>query len=273
MDGLRVEWSRLVRSELDVSAAMSVAAPQAHISRRIGWTEIAEELTSASAARAPLGGLWRQDGGVAVVAGPAQTAWIHGHADVAAVLAMLDRASGVHEVYVTAQHSALIEAMMAAGWKRGELMHHVVRDLHDSRDVINLTDTKVSELGPADVPQLRELLRRSGVPERMLASHYPDEFFAIAAPVRVVGVRADDGTLLGSCAVRRQLRGGLGFALYVRPDASGRGLARALVDAACRAAAEMGAEFVHAQAGAAATDCLQRCGFEPVGAWQVLARA
>jgi len=111
---------------------MSMTALQAHIGRRIGWTEIAEELTAASAARAPLGGLWRQEGGVAVVAGPAQTAWMHGRADVAAVLAMLGEATGVHEVYVTAEHSALVDALVAAGWTRGELLHHVVRDL--SRD-------------------------------------------------------------------------------------------------------------------------------------------
>jgi GNAT superfamily N-acetyltransferase len=256
---------------------MPVAAPQAHLShlsRRIGWTEIAEELTAASAARAPLGGLWRREGGVAVVAGSAQTAWMHGQVDVAAALAMLGSASGVHEVYVTAAHSALIDAMVAAGWQRGEFMHHVVRDLRDAGDVVSLCDTELrpAELGPADVPRLRELLRCSGVPERMLASHYPDDFFAIAAPVRVVGITAVDGTLLGSCAVRRQGRGALGFALYVRPGSGGRGLARALVDAACRAAGEMGAEFVHAQASAAATECLQRCGFGRVGAWQVLHR-
>lgn len=251
---------------------MSVAAPQAHISRRIGWTEIAEELTAASAARAPLGGLWRREGGVAVVAGAAQMAWMHGRTDIAAALAMLDSASGVHEVYVTAEHLALIEAMVAAGWKRGEFMHHVVRDVTDLRGVVDLTGVAASDLGPADVPRLRELLRCSGVPERMLASHYPDEFFAIAAPVRVVGITADDGTLLGSCAVRRQFRGALGFALYVRPGSQGHGFARALVDAACRAAAEMGAEFVHAQASAAATECLERCGFGQVGAWQALHR-
>lgn len=252
---------------------MPVTAPQAHLSRRIGWTEIAEELTAASAARAPRGGLWRQEGGVAVVAGSAQTAWMHGRADVSSVLAMLDSASGVHEVYVTAAHPALIDAMVAAGWKRGEFMHHVARDLTDARRVISLTDARgVSELGPADLPRLRELLRCNGVPERMLASHYPDEFFAIAAPVRVVGITAADGTLLGSCAVRRQFRGALGFALYVRPGSQGQGIARALVDAACRAAAEMGAEFVHAQASAAAAECLSRCGFGQVGAWQVLHR-
>jgi len=251
---------------------MLMAAPQAHISGRVGWTEIAEELTGASVARAPLGGLWRREGGVAVVAGPAQTAWMHGRADVAEVLEMLGGASGVHEVYVTAEHSALIDAMVAGGWQRGGFMQHVVRDLRDMPRALSSTGAGVSELGPADVPRLRELLRCSGVPELMLASHYPDDFFAIAAPVRVVGITAGDRTLLGSCAVRRQLRGALGFALYVRPDWSGRGLARALVDAACRAAAEMGAEFVHAQAGAAATECLERCGFGHVGAWQVLHR-
>lgn len=252
---------------------MLTIEPEIQIRRRIGWTEIAEEITTSSAARAPLGGLWRREGAVAVVAGPAPTAWVHGAVDVADVLAMLGEATGVHEVYVTTQHVALIDAMIAEGWKRGEVMHHVVRDLADGYGVDGSSDVEVEELGPADVPHLRDLLRASGVDERMLASHYPDEFFAIAAPVRAVGVRAEDGSLLGSVAVRRQSRGGLGFALYVRPGARGRGIARALVEAGCRAAAEMGAEFVHAQSGAGSTDCLESCGFERVGAWQILQRA
>ena len=252
---------------------MSHPAPALLASNRHGWADVVDELVRSCTARAPEGGLWERPGAAAVTAGAGQIAWVHGAVNATELLEVVDNASGLHEVFVADNQRAVIEALATNGWASAERLGQFVRDAVTPTGSPSLpAGVTLSELGPTDVPALRELLRTQGVDPRLLVSHYPDGFFAVAAPVRVIGAKTPSGHLVATAAVRRQSAGAMGFALNVHRDWRRLGLARAVLTESLRAAAEMGAGFVHAQASGAGAGCVAACGFTSAGTWQVMRR-
>lgn len=231
-----------------------------------GWSDVVGEIVASCRRRATPGGLWQGEGAIAVTQGAGPIAWVYDAQDPAAFLSVLDSSPSIDAVYVSSEQIRIAQELAASGWSPGETVDHLLFEGRSAGD----GDPRVVTVGSSDLPALRELLRRNGAPERLLASHYPDDFFEVCAPVRVLGIRADDGQLIGSVAVRSQLRSALGFALNVAPGARGRGLGRALVCAAADHAAGLGAAFIHAQSAGAAF--LRSCGWTPVGSWVLMSR-
>jgi GNAT superfamily N-acetyltransferase len=198
--------------------------------------------------------------------------YVHSLTDVGGLMTALADSPELVEVYVNAELTGVVDALAAAGWRAEEPMRQLVWDAWSSLpEAQSSGPLAVVELSAADLPGMRALLLAEGVDERIVAGHYPDDFFAVAAPVRVVGAHVG-GELVASVAVRRQVTAAFGFALNVRADWRGTGLGRAVVESALRAAGELGAAFVHVQATASGSGCLESCGFVRAGTWQPMLR-
>ena len=251
----------------------SSAAAMAVTGASYGWDDVVDEIRSSCVRRAGAGQLLDAAGVVGVLAGAAPVAWVHGPTDVEALVATLQGSPEVGEVYVTAGQQAAVTGLGLAGWSVDQTVSQMV---HGGRAVLQTVSglPAVQPLQPADMTDVRELMRRhAGIDEAMLAHSYGDDFFTVAAPVWMYGARDGAGQLVGLIAVRRQGRAAMGFALTVDPDWRSTGLSTALVAAAVRQAMSVGAEFVHAQAGDRSVRRLSDCGFVPVGQWVRLVRA
>jgi N-acetylglutamate synthase-like GNAT family acetyltransferase len=198
---------------------------------------------------------------------------VHGATDIEELLETLTGAQQVYETYVASDRPGVIAALQSTGWTPADVMVQLVTD---TQPVVEMSAglPEFSLLGPADVPDMRELLRTDGdAEEALLESSYPDDFFTVAAPVWVLGARDADGRLVAMVAVRRQARSAMGFALVVAAGWRARGLARAAVAAGLAQAFAVGAEFVHVQAGSDSRELLVACGFTDVGSWQRMVRS
>jgi GNAT superfamily N-acetyltransferase len=237
-----------------------------------GWDDVVAEISRSCARRAPEGAMWQRVGAVGVLSGPASVVWVHGTVDEDELLGTLAAAPEVHEAYVTCARGGVVAQLETAGWTPVEVMLQMTCDA-TAAAAVAADLPPFLPLGPADLPDLRELLRvHAGADDAFLASSYPDDFFEVAAPVWVFGARDDSGRLVASVAVRRQGRGALGFALIVAQEWRSRGLAKAAVAAALAQAFASGADFVQAQAGEASQALLVECGFTVVGSWQRMTR-
>jgi GNAT superfamily N-acetyltransferase len=249
--------------------AVSVAADDVRIVERApGWQDVVGEIVASCRRRAADNDLWQRPGAIVVAGGAGPIGWVFGEQDPAHLIHVLESSAGVTDVYVAGGLRRVTDALVVAGWSREETYDHLVLDPVAGGPG---ADDRIEMLGPDDLADLRELLRLLGAPESILAGHYPDDFFEVCAPVRVLGVR-EEGRLVGSVAVRRQTRSALGFALNVAPEARGRGLGRALVSAAAEHAAGLGAEYLHAQSAGAAAAMLRRWGWDRVGSWALMHR-
>ena len=236
------------------------------------WLDVVGEIRGSCAARASdASALLMVGGAVGLLRGPAPVVWIHGDTDVRQLTHVLAASPEVREVFVESTRSAVVDELVRSGWNCTQVLAQVVRRCGDAAADCAVT-ADVVPLAVADVPEMRRLIAESGpVDLQQLEASYPDDFFAVAAPVWAFGVR-DADRLVAMVAVRRQARSAMGFALNVAPDFRRRGLATALVHAAARQGFAAGAEFVHALATGEGVYPLRECGFLTAGVWQRLTR-
>ena len=261
----------VVGCDMVMTGSVATAAPT--VATAYGWNDVVSEITNSCVRRAAAGQLLQAPGVVGVLSGAASVAWVHGSVDVTALVEKVNASPELDEVYVSAGQDDAVAALRLAGWTGTEAVAQMV---HSGRVVLQAVSglPAVYALEPGDMADVRELMRRyAGIDESMLAHSYGDDFFTVAAPVWMYGARDGAGRLVGVVAVRRQGRSAMGFALTVDPAWRSTGLSTALVASIVGRAMSVGAEFVHAQAGARSLRRLTDCGFNQVGTWIRLVRA
>jgi predicted N-acetyltransferase YhbS len=209
-----------------------------------------------------------------VRSGTAPILWAHDGITGDRLLSLASAAPELDEVYVEQRSSAAADALLATGeWELRDVMDQQVflpasQPLPEAEGVCT-----IDAAGPADMPLIRRAIATAyQLPVHTVEAAYPDDFFVVAAPVRLFVARSETGEVIGTIAHRRQGNAAMVFAMSVRTDHRRRGVASDLLTAAMRSAVADGATLLHGLSCAATRRVAASHGFERVGSWLYLLR-
>jgi ribosomal protein S18 acetylase RimI-like enzyme len=236
--------------------------------------KVVEVLRNSSVRRASAGAAVDEPGITGVLSGTAPILWAYEGVDVGRLTGLVDTAPDVEEVYVDQRCASAADALLASGeWELRDVMdQQVFRPAESAIPVASDTCT-IEAAGPADMWVVRRALATAyQLPIRTIEAAYPDDFFEMAAPVRLFLARSESGEVIGTIGHRQQDDAAMMFALSVRSDHRRRHLASALLATAMRSAADDGATMLHGMSCDATRRLAARHGFERVGSWLYLLR-
>jgi GNAT superfamily N-acetyltransferase len=231
-------------------------------------------LRNSSVRRAPSGAAVDEPGITGVLSGAAPILWAYEGVDAGRLAGLVETAPDVEEVYVDQRCAAAADVLLGSGeWElRDVLDQQVFRPAETAMPVAGEPCT-IEAAGPADMWVVRRALATAyQLPIRTIEAAYPDDFFQVAAPVRLFLARSESREVIGTIAHRQQGDAAMMFALSVRSDLRRRNIASALLATAMRSAAEDGATLLHGMTCDATRRLAARNGFERVGTWLYLLR-
>jgi GNAT superfamily N-acetyltransferase len=217
--------------------------------REVTIDDVLAELRRSCAARAGTGTLIDGPGVIGVRSGPAPILWVSAAATSHRVLPELAGSADINEVYVESGATGMVELLAESGWTSSTTSIQIV--IESALTLITPSGYTIDAAQARDMPAIRSAMTDAfDLPAAILDSAYPDNFFDVAAPVRVFVARDRSHEIVGTVCVRQQWRSAMVFGLTVRGEHRANGLARALVSTASATALGDGAHFVHGMSSA-----------------------
>jgi hypothetical protein len=242
------------------------------ISRPPTQADVLAEYRRSCAARAAPGDLIDESGAIGVRRGPAAVLWLHAGIDASRVTELIANAPELTEIYVEAAAGRVIGHVVARGWRIEEVHRQQVVS-GPIADPAPVERYKIEEAAPAQMPAIRAVIGAAfNLPAHILNDCYPDTFFTVAAPVRVLVARDAAGRVVGTVAGRRQWRSAMVFGLAVEQAHRRCGLGRTLAATIVHAMLTDGADFVHGLVSADGDPLCVLRGAHEVGRWTRLTR-